>query len=152
LELGINLEGQLDGLIDELANNFELSSAKTAGSHSGGSQTDSTRNEGTGVAWDGVLVAIKRSALHNLGNTGTIDVLRAKVNKKEMVLGTAANEGVTASLELVGKGKRVLDNLILVGLELLGGSLLQRNADTSDDVVVGTSLKGRENSTVNAIL
>lgn len=69
-----------------------------------------------------------------------------------MAVGTVRDELVAESLELNLKSLGVLDNLLLVLAELRSGGLLEGDSQSSDGVVVGTTLVTREDGEVDRTL
>lgn len=146
------LLADLDGLVNVLGDTLELLLTETTRSHGGGTDTDTARGKGGLVAGDGVLVAGNVDLLKDGLNTGTVEVVLAKVNKDHVAVSAVRDELVAEALEGVLQGLGVGDNLLLVGLEVGAGSLLQGNSQSGDGVVVGTTLVTREDGEVDGVL
>jgi hypothetical protein len=69
-----------------------------------------------------------------------------------VAVSTVRDELVAESLELNLKSLGVLENLFLVLTELRSGGLLEGNSQSSDGVVVGTTLVTREDGEVDRTL
>ena len=146
------LLADLDGLVNVLGDTLELLLTETTRSHGGGTDTDTARGKGGLVAGDGVLVAGNVDLLKDGLNTGTVEVVLEKVNKDHVAVSAVRDELVAEALEGVLQGLGVGDNLLLVGLEVGAGSLLQGNSQSGDGVVVGTTLVTREDREVDGAL
>jgi hypothetical protein len=142
----------LDGLIDVLADTLELLLSETTRSHGGGTNTDTARGESRLVTGDGVLVASNVDLLKDGLNTGTIQAVLAKVDEDHVAVSAVRHELVAESLESVLQGLGVGNNLLLVGLEVRAGSLLQGNSQSSDGVVMRTTLVAGEDGEVDGVL
>lgn len=149
---GLDLLADLDGLINVLANTLEVLLAETTAGHGRGTNADTARSKGALVAGDGVLVASNVDLLKNGLNTGTVEAVLAEVEEDHVAVSAVGDELVAEGLEGVLNSLSVGDNLLLVSLEFGGGSLLQGDSQSSDGVVVGTTLVTREDGEVDRAL
>lgn len=151
-ESSLLLLADLDSLIDVLADTLKLLLSEATRSHGGGTNTDTARGESRLVTGDGVLVASNVDLLKHGLNTGTVQVVLAKVDEDHVAVGSVRHELVAEGLESVLQGLGVGDNLLLVGLEVGAGSLLQGNSQSSDGVVVRATLVTGEDGEVDGVL
>jgi hypothetical protein len=151
-ELSLDRLADVDRLVDVVSDTLEVLRTHATASHGGGTDTDTAGGKGRLVTGDGVLVAGNVDLLKNGLDTSTIQGLGAKVQENHVAVGTVGDELVAQGLELFLKSLGVLDHLLLVLLELRGGSVLERNRKSGDGVVVGTTLVARENGEVNGAL
>jgi hypothetical protein len=151
-ESSLLLLADLDGLINVLADTLELLLAEATRSHSGGTNTNTARGESRLVTRDRVLVASNVDLLKNGLNTGTVQVVLAKVDEDHVTVSAVRDELVAESLESVLESLGVGNNLLLVGLEVRAGSLLQSNSQSSDGVVVRAALVTGEDGEVDGVL
>jgi hypothetical protein len=151
-ESSLLLLANLDGLVDVLGDTLELLLAETTRSHGGSTDADTARGESRLVTGDRVLIAGNVDLLKDSLNTGTVKVVLAKVDEDHVAVSAVRDELVAESLEGVLQSLGVGNNLLLVGLEVGAGSLLQGNSQGSDGVVVRTTLVTRENREVDGVL
>lgn len=151
-ERSLDLLGELDGLIDVGGNLLEVGLAEATGGHSGGTNTETTGGKGALVTGNGVLVAGDVDLLKDELNTGTIDTNGAEVNEDHVGVSAVRDELVAELLELLLESLGVGNDLLLVLLELGGGSLLEGNGKSGDGVVVGATLVTREDGEVDLVL
>lgn len=151
-KLSLDRLADVDRLVDVVSDALEVLRTHATASHGGGTDTDTARGKGRLVTGDGVLVASNVDLLKNGLDTSAVQRLGAKVQEDHVAVGTVRDELVAQVLELFLKGLGVLDHLLLVLLELRGGSVLERNRESSDGVVVRTTLVARENREVNGTL
>ncbi len=151
-ELSLDRLADVDRLVDVVSDALEVIRTHATASHGWGTNTDTAGCKGRLVTGDGVLVASNVDLLKNSLDTSTVQRLRAKVQEDHVAVGTVGDELVAHDLELFLKSLGVLDHLLLVLLELRGGSVLKRNRESGDGVVVGTTLVARENGEVNGAL
>lgn len=69
-----------------------------------------------------------------------------------MVVGSAGDESISKLLEGNLERLGILDDLLLVGLKVIGLSLLEGNSESSDGVVVGSTLVAGEDGEVDRTL
>lgn len=151
-KLALDLRAEGDGLVNVAGNALEVLGAHTTGRHGGGTNADTARSEGRLVTGDGVLVAGNVDLLENGLNTSTIEVVGAEVDEDHVAVSAVRDELVAKNLELLLESLGVLDDLLLVLLELRGVDLLESNSQSSDGVVVGTTLVAREDGEVDRVL
>lgn len=151
-EASLDLLGELDGLIDVDSDLLEVGLAEATGGHSGGTNTETARGESALVAGNGVLVAGNVDLLEDELNASTIDTERAEVDEDHVGVGAVRDELVAELLELLLESLGVGNNLLLVLLELGGGSLLEGNSKSGDGVVVGATLVTGEDGEVDLVL
>lgn len=151
-ESSLLLLADLDSLINVLADTLELLLPEATRRHCGGTNTDTARGESRLVTGDGVLVASNVDLLKDGLNTGTVQVVLAEVDEDHVAVSAVRHELVAESLESVLQGLGVGNNLLLVGLEVGASSLLQGNSQSSDGVVVRTTLVTGENGEVDRVL
>merc|ERR1712010_331452 len=149
--LGLDVGSDLDRSVDKVGDLDKVSLHESSGGEGGGSHPQSTGNEGAGVAGNGVLVGGNVSELQNSLNSGSIDSLRLQVDQEQVVVGSAGDESVPELLESPGKGGAVLHDLLLVDLELGGGSHLEATSQGGDGVVVRAALVSGEDREVNGV-
>ncbi len=148
----LNLLANLDSVVNIFGDLLEVLGAEATGSHGWGTDTDTVGGKRRLVTWDGVLVASNINLLKNSLNTGTIKSLWTEVEENHVGVGSVRDELVAKLLELLLEGLGVLDNLLLVLLELWGGSLLEGNSQGSDGVVVWATLVTWEDGEVDLVL
>lgn len=151
-KLALDLLAEVDGLVDVAGNALEVLLTHTTGGHGGGTDTDTAGGQSRLVTGDGVLVASNVDLLEDSLDTSTVQALVAEVDKDHVAVSAVRDELVTESLELLLEGLGVLDDLLLVLLELGGINLLKGNSQSSDGVVVGTTLVTREDREVDGAL
>jgi hypothetical protein len=151
-ELALDVLAELDGLVDVSSYPLKVLLTKTTGGHGGGTDTDTHGGEGALVAGGGVLVAGNVDLLEDGLDTGTVEVEGLEVEEDHVVVGSTSDEGVAQALEGLTDSLGVLDDLGLVGLEVVGLSLLEGDGKSSDGVVVGTTLVPREDGEVDGAL
>lgn len=149
----LQVERVLDHAIDVLSNALEVVLSKTTRAHGRGTNTDTTGDKGRLVSRNRVLVESDVDDLTNVLDTGTVNTLVGlEAHQNHVRVGTTGNEGVAELLELVLESLGVLHNLLLVLTELRSVCLLESNGDTSDSLVVGTTLVAREYREVDGVL
>ena len=148
----LDLTGELDELIEVVGNPRKVGFSETTGGGGGGADTDTTGGERRLIAGDGVLVAGDVGSLEDGLDARTVELGGAQVDEDHVRVGTAGDELVSELLELNLKNLGVLDDLLLVGLELGGHGLLERNRKSGDGVVVGTTLVTREDTVIYALV
>lgn len=151
-QAALDLLADLDSLVDVDSDALEVGIAEATAGHGGSTNADTAGGEGTLVAGDGVLVAGNVDLLKDSLNTGAVEAVLAEVEEDHVAVGAVGDELVAELLELVLKGLGVGDNLLLVGLEVRGLSLLQGDGQSSDGVVVRTTLVTREDGEVDGAL
>jgi hypothetical protein len=151
-ELALDLLAELDALVDVVGNLLEVLLTQTTRCHGGGSDTDTHGCESGLVTGGGVLVAGNVDLLENGFHTGTVKGEGLQVEKNHVVVGTVGNKLVVHALEGNLKCLGVLDDLLLVELEVLSLSLLERNRERGDGVVVWATLVTGEDGEVDGSL
>lgn len=151
-ERRLNLLADLDGLIDVGTDALEIGLAKATRGHGRSADTDTAGGKGGLVTGNGVLVAGNVDLLKNGLNASTVKAVLTEVEEDHVRVGAVGNELVAEGLELVLESLGVVNNLLLVGLEVGAGSLLQGNSESSDGVVVGTALVTGEDREVDGVL
>lgn len=149
---GLDLLAELDGLVNVLGNALEIGLVEATAGHGRGTNTETAGGKGALVSGDGVLVASNVDALENGLDTGAVEVVLAEVDEDHVGVGAVGDELVAESLELVLKSLGVVYNLLLVGLEVGAGGLLQGNSEGGDGVVVGAALMAGEDGEVDGAL
>mmetsp|Transcript_9141 Transcript_9141/g.30474 ORF Transcript_9141/g.30474 Transcript_9141/m.30474 type:complete len:236 (+) Transcript_9141:409-1116(+) len=147
----LELHRDLDGPVNKTNNFLKVFLDKSTAGHSRGSHTEAMRNQSTLVARHGVLVAVNVAQFQNPLDTSSINPLVSEIDEDQMVFCSTRNQVISTCSQGLSHGRRVLDNLLLVGLELRGGCLLQCNGESADGVVVRTSLQTGENSLVDSL-
>lgn len=142
----------LDALINVLGNTLEVLLAKATAGHGGGTDTDAVRGQSALISGDGVLVAGNVDLLKNSLETSTVKAVLAEVKEDHVAVGAVGDELVAEGLEGGLQSLGVGDNLLLVSLELGGGSLLESNGQGGDGVVVRATLVSREDGEVDGVL
>lgn len=148
----LSLKADLDGLVNVQDDALEVLLSETTGGHGRGTNTETARSQSALVSGNGVLVAGNVDLLEDSLDTGTIQVELTKVEEDHVAVSAVGNELVAELLELDLQSLGVGDNLLLVGLELRGLSLLKGNSQSSDGVVVRTTLVAREDGEVDGLL
>lgn len=151
-EFGLDALADLDGLVDVAGDALEVLLAHTAGGHGGSANADTVRSESGLVTWDGVLVASDVDLLQDSLETSTVQGLGSQIQQDHVAVGAIGDELVAQLLEFELDGLGVLHNLLLVLLELGGGSLLEGDRQSGDGVVVGATLVTREDGEVDGSL
>ena len=82
--------------VDELRHLIEVRLIKATRRQRRRADTDASRDEGTLVARDRVLVDRDRDHLQNTLDARAINAIRPQVNQHQMVLGAAGDEAVAA--------------------------------------------------------
>lgn len=148
----LSLNADLDGLVNVQGDALKVLLSEATAGHGRGTNTDTTRSQSALVSGNSVLVAGNVDLLKDSLNTGAIKVELTKVEEDHVAVSAISNELVAELLELDLQGLGVGDNLLLVGLELRGLSLLEGNSQSSDGVVVRTTLVAREDGEVDRLL
>lgn len=151
-ESGLDLLAELDALVNVVGDALKVGLAEATRSHGRGTNTETTGSKGALVAGNSVFVAGDVDLLKESLNTGTVEAEGAEVEENHVRIGTARDESVAESLELVLKSLSVRDDLLLVGLELGVSSLLEGNSESGDGMVVRTTLVTREDGEVDLVL
>lgn len=151
-QLRLDLLRKLDDCIHVFGDALEVLLAEATGRHGGGTDTDTHGGEGRLVAGRGVLVAGDVDLFEDGLYAGAIELDGLEVEQHHVVVCAAGNEGVPQLGEGNLERLRVLDDLLLVGLELGGLRLLEGDGEGGDGVVVGTSLVAGENGEVDGAL
>lgn len=151
-QTSLNLFANLDALVDIGGNLFEISHAEPAASHRRGANTESAGGKRALVAGDAVLVAGNVDLLQHSLDTSSVKVELAEVEENHVRVSAVGNKLVAELLELALQCLGVGNDLLLVGLEFRGGSLLQSHCQGSDSVVVGTALVARKDGEVDGVL
>jgi hypothetical protein len=148
-QLTLDLLAQLDASIDVVGNPLEVLLTQTARGHGWSANTDTHWCEGGLVTRCGVLVASDVDLLEHGFDTRTVQSEGLEVDKDHVVVSTVGDEVVVLAFERYLKCLGVLDDLLLVELEVLGLSLLERNRERGDGVVVRATLVTREDGEVD---
>lgn len=148
----LSLDADLDGLVNVLGNTLKVLLSEATAGHGRSTNADTARGQGALVSGDGVLVASNVDLLENGLNTGTVEAELTKVEEDHVAVSSISNKLVAELLELDLESLGVGDDLLLVGLELGGLSLLEGNSQGSDGVVVGATLVTREDREVDGVL
>lgn len=151
-ERSLDLLADLDGLVNVLGDTLKVLLAEATAGHGRGTNADTAGGEGALVAGDGVLVAGNVDLLEDSLDTSTIQAVLAKVDEDHVAVGAVRDELVAEGLEGGLQGLGVGDDLLLVGLELGGLSLLEGDSQSSDGVVVGATLVTGEDGEVDGVL
>lgn len=170
LGAGLLLEGKrdLDGTVEELGDLLDVGLVHVTRGQGRGTETDTTRNLGRGVARNGVLCRIglargkpvneaKRTVngdaheVADLLDLATSEANGAKIPEDEVVVSAAGLELVAVGNEGSSESPSVGDDLLGVLLPLGGCNLLQSSSNSSNGVVVGTTLACREDGIVNPL-
>jgi len=136
----LDLLAHLDALVDVTSDSLEVVLAHSSAGHCWSTDTDTARSQSRLVSWSGVLVACNVDLLENGLHSGTVKGLGLQVEQDHVVVGTVGDKFVTAGLELVLEGLGVLDDLLLVLSEIRGLSLLERDGQSGDGMIVWTTL------------
>lgn len=148
----LGLKADLDGLVNVLDDALKVLLSEATAGHGRGTNSDTARGQSALVSGNGVLVAGNVDLLEDSLNAGTIKAELTKVEEDHVAVSAVSNELVAELLELDLEGLGVGDNLLLVGLELGGLSLLEGNSQSGDGVVVRTTLVAREDGEVDGVL
>lgn len=148
----LSLDADLDGLVNVLGNTLKVLLSEATAGHGRSTNADTARGQGALVSGNGVLVASNVDLLENGLNTGTVEAELTKVEEDHVAVSSISNKLVAELLELDLESLGVGDDLLLVGLELRGLSLLEGNSQGSDGVVVGATLVTREDREVDRVL
>ena len=149
---GLHILANLNRLVNVLGNLLEVLLSETTRGHGGSTDTDTVGSKSRLVARNSVLVAGNVDLLKNSLNTSAIELVLAEIEQDHVRISTISHHLLAESLECVLEGLGVRGNLLLVGLELGCGSLLQGHSQSSDGVVMGTALMTREDGKVDNIL
>ena len=128
----LQLEGDLDGAVEELGDDDHLVGAHRPRGDRSRADTDTAGRRGRGVTDDGVLVERDAGQVADLLDLGAGQPERAQVPQVEMVVRAVGLELVALLDEGVGDGARVVDDGDGVLLELGLGRLLERDGDAGD--------------------
>lgn len=147
----MHLLADLDAGVDEATNTAEVILTHTTRSHGGSTDSDTHGGESALVTRSGVLVASNVDLLQDGLDTGTVKTTAEglEVEEDHVVVGTTSNESVTALDKLLADGLGVLLDLLLVLLELRSLGLLQGDCESSNGVVVRTTLVTGEDGEVD---
>jgi len=148
----LDLLAELDALVNVVGDALKVGLAETTRSHGRGTNAETTGGKGALVARNSVFVAGDVDLLKESLNAGTVKAEGAEVDENHVRVGTARDESVAESLELVLESLGIRDDLLLVGLELGANGLLEGNSESGDGVVVRTTLVTREDGEVNLVL
>lgn len=148
----LSLKADLDGLVNVLDDALKVLLSEATAGHGRGTNTDTARSQSALVSGNGVLVAGNVDLLEDSLNTGTIKAELTKIEEDHVAVSAVSNELVAELFELDLEGLGVGDDLLLVGLELRGLSLLEGNSQSGDGVVVRTTLVTREDGEVDGVL
>jgi hypothetical protein len=110
------------------------------------------RDKSTLIARDCVLVNVQVDLVADEFNSCAIYSFLAEIDHEKMVIGTTRNDIVAEGLELFHHGQSIGEHLLLILLKLHRLDLFQRDSDSSDGVVVGTTLQTREHCRINLLL
>lgn len=121
----------------------------TSRSQGGKAQSDTTGCHGRDVTNDGILVQGNVAQVGQALELGASQGQRSQVPKDQVVLGTIGLELVAEFMEFLASGLRVGNDLAGVLLEGWVGGLLEGDGNTSNGVVVRTTLASREDGSVN---
>lgn len=149
---GLDLDAELDGLVNVEGDALKVLLAEATAGHGGSANADTARSQGALVSGDGVLVAGNVDLLKDGLNTGTVEVELTKVEQDHVAVSAVGNKLVAELLELDLEGLGVGNDLLLVGLELGGLSLLEGDSQSGDGVVVGAALVAGEDGEVDGVL
>lgn len=148
----LDVLANLDALVNVFGDALEVLDTKATAGHGRGTDTDTARGKSALVARNAVLVAGDVDLLKDSLNTSTIQGVGTQVNQDHVGVGAVRDELVAKLLEAVLQRLGVVDNLLLVGLELGRGCLLEGDSQSSDGVVVGTTLVTGEDREVDGLL
>lgn len=148
----LDLLADLDALVNVGGDALKVLLAEATRGHGRGTNADTAGGEGALVAGDRVLVAGNVDLLKDGLNTGTVEAVLAEVKEDHVAVSAVGDKLVAESLELGLEGLGVGNDLGLVVLELGGLGLLQGNSQSSDGVVVRTTLVTREDGEVDGAL
>lgn len=141
--------------IDNIRYTRKVLLIETAGGHGGGADAQATGGKSGLVAWHGVLIGGYAYEFEHALDAGAVDALGLEVNQNQVVVGASRNDGVAEAVLLLGfaeaggEGLGVGEDLALVGAELGGLSLLKRDGQGGNGVVVGTALVAGEDGGVD---
>mmetsp|Transcript_53782 Transcript_53782/g.120641 ORF Transcript_53782/g.120641 Transcript_53782/m.120641 type:complete len:331 (+) Transcript_53782:191-1183(+) len=150
--LRLDLEGKLKTLVKEFANRLEVSLLETARGHRWRTDADTARRHGRDVAVHCVFVEGDVHLLEHLLHLATSQPQRSQIPQHQVVLSTLRRKFVALADQELRKCGGVSLDLLGVRLELGGGDLLELRRQTSDLVVVRTTLQRREDSLVDCLL
>ena len=148
-QLVLNLLSQLDALINVPNNALEILLAHATARHGRSTDTNTLRRERRLITRSSVLVASDVDLLQHSLDSGTIEADWLEVEEDHVVVCALCDELVAALLEGLLELLGVLDDLFLILLELWRLSLLQRDGEGSNGVVVWSTLVAWEDGEID---
>lgn len=148
----LDLLADLDALIDVFGDTLKVLLAETTAAHGRGTNADAAWGESALVSRNGVLVAGNVDLLKNSLDTGTVQAELTEVKENHVAISAISNQLVAKRLECVFQSLGVGYDLLLVGLELGGLSLLESNGQGGDGVIMRSTLMAGEDGEVDGAL
>jgi hypothetical protein len=151
-QIGLDLLAQLDASVDVACDPLEVVLAEATRRHSWRADANTHGRERRLVAGCRVLVARDVDLLEDGFDAGAVEGEGLEVDEDHVVVCAVGDkleaEFVEGDFELLS----VLDDLLLVELEVFGLSLLERNGERGDGVVVRAALVAGEDGEVDGTL
>mmetsp|Transcript_15046 Transcript_15046/g.18151 ORF Transcript_15046/g.18151 Transcript_15046/m.18151 type:complete len:331 (+) Transcript_15046:595-1587(+) len=147
----LHLNANLQGLVQEISNLFEVSACETTRGHGRGTNTHTSRGESRCITKHSILVQSDVAQLAHALHLVTRDGRRPQVPKDQVVLSATGDQLVAVSVQPACKSGSVCPHLLRVDNELWGVCLLECNGKGTDLVVVGSSLESGEHCGIDLV-
>mmetsp|Transcript_10268 Transcript_10268/g.22016 ORF Transcript_10268/g.22016 Transcript_10268/m.22016 type:complete len:284 (-) Transcript_10268:5-856(-) len=149
---GLHLLAQLQSLVQELGHLLKVRLMQAARGHGGGADTHTAWVHGAQVAHHGILVECDVAQVARLLHLAAAHTLGPQVPQHQVVVSAASHQLVATSSQGLGQRTGVLLDLLGVGLELIRCCILEGHCQSTNLVIVGTTLQGGEDGEVDLVL